>query len=94
MNFLPHPRLNEQRIKAGNYRKNSFEFALQYAKTHPQNYVFNPRNMGDSINTTALEYFPSLTIDGNKMIFNRRINSDEDFYESNKINGVWQKQSR
>ena len=89
--FLTTPRLNEQSIKAGNYRKSSFEFALQYAKTHLQNYVFNPRNMGDSINTTALEYLPSLTVDGNKMIFNRRINSDEDFYESNKVNGIWQK---
>ncbi len=90
--FLATPHLNEQSIKAGNYRKRNYEFALQYAMTHPANgYVFNPVNMGDSINTTNLEYLPSLTVDGNKMIFNRRINSDEDFYESDKINGVWQK---
>ncbi|MEJ7611681.1 MAG: OmpA family protein [Ferruginibacter sp.] len=89
--FLATPRLNEQSINAGKYRKNAYEFALQYARTHPgNNYVFNPVNMGDSINTAALEYLPSLTVDGNKMIFNRRINSDEDFYESNKLNGVWQ----
>ncbi len=42
----------------------------------------NPRNLGDSINTTDLEYFPSLTIDGKKMIFTRRIKGNEDFYES------------
>ena len=90
--FLATPHLNEQSIKAGNYRKRSYEFALQYAKDFPANgYVFNPVNMGDSINTTNLEYLPSLTVDGNKMIFNRRINSDEDFYESDKINGTWQK---
>jgi outer membrane protein OmpA-like peptidoglycan-associated protein len=47
--------------------------------------------MGENINTTDLEYLPSVTVDGSKMIFNRRINSDEDFYESNKINDVWQK---
>ena len=89
--FLATPRLNEQSIKAGKYRKDAYEFALQYARTHATgNYVFNPVNMGDSINTTALEYLPSLTVDGNKMIFNRRINSDEDFYESNKVNGIWQ----
>jgi Tol biopolymer transport system component len=47
--------------------------------------------MGENINSTNLEYLPSITVDGNKMIFNKRINSDEDFYESEKINGVWQK---
>ena len=89
--FLTTPKLNEQSVKAGNYRKNNYEFALQYAKTHRGNdYVFNPINMGDNINSTALEYLPSLTVDGNKMIFNRRINSDEDFYETDKIKGVWQ----
>ena len=89
--FLATPKLNQQSIKAGNYRKNTYEFALQYKqKSTIKNYLFNPHNMGDSINSTALEYLPSLTVDGNKMIFNRRINGDEDFYESNKINGVWQ----
>jgi outer membrane protein OmpA-like peptidoglycan-associated protein/tetratricopeptide (TPR) repeat protein len=88
--FLTNPKLNAQSIKAGNYRKSTYEFAVQQEKEHPvNNYVFAPQNMGDSINTTALEYFPSLTIDGNKMIFNRRINGDEDFYESNRINGIW-----
>ena len=89
--FLTTPKLNQQSIKAGNYRKSTYEFALQYKKKSAiKNYLFNPQNMGDSINSTALEYLPSLTVDGNKMIFNRRINGDEDFYESNKINGVWQ----
>ena len=89
--FLATPRLNEQSVKAGNYRKKNYEFASQYAKEHSAgNYVFNPINMGANINSAALEYLPSLTVDGNKMIFNRRINSDEDFYESDKINGVWQ----
>ena len=90
-NFLATPKLNQQSIKAGNYRKNTYEFALEYKKKSTiKNYLFNPKNMGDSINSTALEYLPSLTVDGNKMIFNRRINGDEDFYESNKVNGVWQ----
>ncbi len=89
--FLSTPKLNQQSIKAGNYRKNTYEFALQYKeKSSIKNYLFNPLNMGDSINTNALEYLPSLTVDGNKIIFNRRINGDEDFYESNKVNGVWQ----
>ena len=90
--FLSTPKLNQQSIKAGNYRKSTYEFALQYKqKSKINNYLFNPQNMGDSINSTSLEYLPSLTVDGNKMIFNKRINGDEDFYESDKINGIWQK---
>ncbi|MGC4103071.1 hypothetical protein [Ferruginibacter sp.] len=90
--FLSNDKLNPQSVKAGNYRKSTYEFAVNYEKTHPvKNYAFAPQNLGDSINSSALEYFPSLTIDGSKMVFTRRINSDEDFYESNFIDGKWSK---
>lgn len=90
--FLKTPGLNEQSIKAGSYRKSTYQFAIEYSENHPDgNYKFLPTNMGDSINSAALEYYPSLTIDGKKMIFTRRINNDEDFYESNLINGIWSK---
>jgi len=88
--FLANPTLNQQSIKAGNYRKSVYTFALDYEKKHPvKDYVFAPVNMGDSINSKDLEYFPSLTIDGSKMIFTRRIAGDEDFYESSFVNGKW-----
>ena len=88
--FLLNPTLNPQSIKAGNYRKSVYTFAVNYEKKHPnKDYIFAPQNLGDSINTKDLEYFPSLTIDGSKMIFTRRIAGDEDFYESNFINGKW-----
>lgn len=90
--FLTIEKLNEQSIRAAGYRKRSYEFALDYEKKHASgNYIFSPQNMGDSINTNALEYFPSLTIDGRKLIFTRRVDNDEDFYESNLINGKWSK---
>ncbi|MDQ6762930.1 MAG: OmpA family protein [Bacteroidota bacterium] len=90
--FLLNPKLNDRSIKAGEFRKKTYEFAIDYDKSHPQkNYVFKPVNLGDSINTTALEYFPSLTIDGKKMIFTERINHNEDFYESDWVNGKWSK---
>ncbi len=90
--FLGNPTLNTQSIKAGNYRKAAYSFGVEYEKTHPaKGYVFAPQNLGDSINTNQLEYFPSFTIDGSKMIFTRRIASDEDFYESNFVNGKWSK---
>jgi len=88
--FLEIPSLNEQSRKAGNYRKSVYTFAVEYEKKHPRgDYVFSPVNLGDSINTPDLEYFPSLTIDGKKMIFNRRVSNDEDFFESDLVNGTW-----
>jgi len=90
--FLNNEKLNSQSIKSGNYRKRTYEFALDYKKNHPSgDYHFDPVNLGDGINTNYLEYYPSLTIDGKKMIFTRRVNNDEDFYESENINGVWSK---
>lgn len=88
--FLLNPKLNERSIKSGEFRKKTYEFAIDYARSHPgKNYVFAPKNLGDSVNTTALEYFPSLTIDGKKLIFTRRINNKESFYESDLKNGMW-----
>ncbi|RYF88132.1 MAG: flagellar motor protein MotB, partial [Chitinophagaceae bacterium] len=86
---------NEQSIKAGNYRKKTYELGIAQAALQKQNsspaYLFAPRNAGPNINSDALEYFPSLTIEGSKMIFTRRLNNDEDFYESTWANGGWSK---
>jgi outer membrane protein OmpA-like peptidoglycan-associated protein/tetratricopeptide (TPR) repeat protein len=90
--FLKVPKLNDRSIKAGEFRKGTYQFAIDYDKAHPEkDYVFKPVNLGDSINTTDLEYFPSLTIDGKKMIFTKRIKGNEDFYESDLRNGTWGK---
>ncbi|MES2891675.1 MAG: OmpA family protein [Bacteroidota bacterium] len=88
--FLQYDKLNSQSLRAGNYRKSVYEFALDYEKKHPaNNYVFAPKNLGDSANSTALEYYPSLTIDGKKLVFTRRQSGDEDFYESDLVDGKW-----
>lgn len=91
--FLTSPDLNETSRKAGAFRQRCYRFALDYAATHPlADYKFEPKNMGDSINSEFLEYFPTITIDGNKLIYTRRVNNiNEDFYESDKVNGVWSK---
>ena len=78
-------------IKLLKYRKSTYDFALGYEKKHTKKYNFSPKNLGDSINSDALEYFPSLTIDGSKLIFTRRLNNDEDFYESNLSGTQWGK---
>jgi outer membrane protein OmpA-like peptidoglycan-associated protein/tetratricopeptide (TPR) repeat protein len=97
--FLSNDKLNEVSVKAGEFRKKTYQFAVDYKKTHPvKNYVFNPINLGDSINTAGLEYFPSLTIDGKKLLFTTRVNRKETFYESDlinpnatEVNGKWGK---
>lgn len=88
--FLARKDLNTQSKSAAAFRKASYEFAVaQAANTKDRTIVLNRINMGDSINSAVHEYFPSLTIDGKKMIFTRRINNDEDFYQSELIDGVW-----
>lgn len=88
--FLENPTLNDRSRQAAEYRKSSYSFALAYKKDHPAGtYIFTPRNLGDSINSPYPEYYPSLTIDGKKLVFTRRVKQDEDFYESDWVNGAW-----
>ena len=91
--FVMDPRLNENSRKAADYRKRSFLFAIEQEKKHPAvNYVFAPRNMGDSINSEVSEYYPSITIDGTTLVYTRRVkNFNEDFYISENRNGSWSK---
>jgi outer membrane protein OmpA-like peptidoglycan-associated protein/tetratricopeptide (TPR) repeat protein len=91
--FLTVTDLNETSRKAGEYRKTCYRFALDYAASHPTTgYKFQPQNLGDSINSEVSEYYPTITIDGDKLIYTRRVNNiNEDFYESDRVNGVWQK---
>lgn len=89
--FLTVSDLNETSRKAGEYRQRCYRFALDYAASHASaDYKFEPHNLGDSINTNVSEYYPTITIDGGKLIFTRRVNNfNEDFYESDRVNGVW-----
>ncbi|MEM1359278.1 MAG: OmpA family protein [Bacteroidota bacterium] len=53
---------------------------------------YSPTRLNDSINTDAhLEYFPSLSVDGERLVFTRRVaGQNEDFYFSSKrIDGSW-----
>ncbi|MGZ3764210.1 MAG: OmpA family protein [Mucilaginibacter sp.] len=66
---------------------NDCKFSLQ-ALQHPV--PFKPENMGPEINTADDEYFPAITADENTLIFTRKINNNEDFYKSIKVDGKWQ----
>ncbi len=51
---------------------------------------FNPQNLGKGVNTGASEYFPSLTADGQTMIFTRNDDGDENFYQTQWKDQAWQ----
>ena len=51
---------------------------------------FKPINLGPEINTADDEYFPAITADENTLIFTRKTNNNEDFYQSVKVDGKWQ----
>jgi len=86
----------KNRIVAGRNLKNC-EFAINAIKSPV---LFNPESVGAAINSPDDEYWPSLTADGQKMMFTRQQApgkqstygpSQEDFYISLNANNVWQK---
>jgi outer membrane protein OmpA-like peptidoglycan-associated protein/tetratricopeptide (TPR) repeat protein len=91
--LLSRKDISETTRKAAEYRRKTYQFAVDFAKAHEnENYVFAPQNLGDSINSSSSEYFPSISIDGNKIIFTRLIGGrNEDFYGSIKYGTTWRK---
>lgn len=72
---------------------------IEYSLNNPVE--FKPKNMGENINTKYDEYLPTLTADEQTFIFTRlipdtidfglNIQMVEDFFETNKVNGEWEK---
>lgn len=81
--YLSLTNLNEKMRKSGEYRKSTYTFALDMKKNQPaSNYVFNPINLGDSVNSKYSEYYPSVTINDSIFIFTRNSGRREDFFQS------------
>ncbi len=88
--FLQLPKLNENSIKAGEFRKKNYAFAVAQMKQQSKPSSAGFKNAGDAINSAFPEYFPSLTIDEKTLVFTRRVNgSNEDFYEANAEGSTW-----
>jgi outer membrane protein OmpA-like peptidoglycan-associated protein/tetratricopeptide (TPR) repeat protein len=79
--FLTLDGLSGRSLKAAQYRKKTFEFAVSAAqKNKNASYVFAPKNLGDSVNSTSSEYYPSVTVTDDALVFTRRTgNAREDF---------------
>lgn len=75
------------------YIKNC-DFAMA-ATVEPKDY--DPQNLGENVNSEDMEYFPSISADGNTMVFTHRAiegtKTDEDFYVSYRdvANDSWKK---
>ena len=89
--LLAREKLNPNTRKAAEFRKRTFEFAVDFDKNNKnKNYVFAPQNMGDAINSHESEYFPSIPIESDKIVFTRRLfNMNEDFFGSIKDSNKW-----
>ena len=89
--FLSLNDLNESSLKFAWYRKKCYQFAIDYKKNNPNvDYKFEPRNLGDNVNSQFSEYYPALTIDGRQLVYTRRLNgTNEDFYETDRSDTSW-----
>ncbi len=79
--FLTLDGLSGRSLKAAQYRKKTFEYAVSAEqKNKNASYVFAPKNLGDSVNSSSSEYYPSVTVTDDALVFTRRTgNAREDF---------------
>lgn len=99
--FLKIDRKNTDRHARAKYGISCIEFR-KYALSHPVD--FKPENLGSNINSPDDEYLPTLTVDGETLIFTRRFprkpttsalgDEEEDFYISHLVEGSWAKAVR
>lgn len=91
--FLTYPQLNSQSVRAANYRRKTYLFGQgnNYIRYPNSAYNFAPMNMGPNVNSFESEYYPSVTIDGKTLVFTRRVENDEDFYETRWDGSGWGK---
>ncbi len=87
--YLAKAQPREDRKKAAEDFRADALFRAQ-ALANPVNIQLTP--LPASINTPAdAEYLPALTADGQTLVFTRRVgNRQEDFYASQRVDGVWQ----
>lgn len=93
--LLAKTNLHPKTKGAAEYRQKSFQFAIDNKKIRTGAYVFAPLNMGDAVNTSESEYFPSMPVDGKLLVYTRRLNGmNEDFFASEKSGAAWTKSAR
>ena len=85
--FLLVEKKSEDMIsRAKTYQRNAL-FTAE-AILHPVPYT--PLRLSEAINSPTDEYWATVSTDGSELIFTRRVNNQEDFFTSKKIDNVWQ----
>lgn len=83
--LLDYPEVNADLKQRARRQIASCEFAVE-AVANPVE--FDPKNLGEGVNTWMSEYYPSITVDGRQLLFTREVQTDparrgqEDFYMS------------
>ena len=91
--YLKYPNLHPDSKDIAEFKLKCASFSIEAVKNP---IPFEPKNMGDGINSELNEYFPAITADENTFLFTRNNRTaekhlQEDFLFSKKVNGVWQK---
>ncbi|MCU0360102.1 MAG: OmpA family protein [Bacteroidia bacterium] len=92
--YLKFERINPNTKESAEKQLKNARFGAEAIK-NPKPYQLI--NVGEGINTSMNEYFPSVTVDGDWFLFTRGVTDpqmpgyeNEDFYISHKQNDVWQ----
>jgi outer membrane protein OmpA-like peptidoglycan-associated protein len=85
--YLTYPNITPQNTAYAKKLMADCRYAI-VALQHPV--PFLPINMGATINTANDEYLPVATADEATLIFTRKIDKNEDFYKSSKLDSKWQ----
>lgn len=91
--FMKYPKDSPQQEKRAQLLISSCVFAKRALKNPVP---FEPKNLGEGVNTAANEYYPCLTADQNTLLYTRLVNDanafqgkQEDFFISKKENDKW-----
>ncbi len=71
-----NPYDNPARLKEYELLLSSLEFAANYSSKHRDDLKIEINPLNSSINTTAREYFPTITADGSKLYFTRHVSNN------------------
>ena len=89
--FLKNKNLNPDSRELAEHQLNNCIFAIEAMKNPVP---FDPKNMGEALNSSLDEYFPAITADDQTFLYTRNNRTttnplQEDFLASEKNNGIW-----
>lgn len=91
--LLSYGSVQSELLQRGQRQLESSEFAME-AVQNPVD--FNPVNLGPGVNSPMAEYYPSITVDGEQLLFTREViespeqkRGQEDFFMSRWADDVW-----